>query len=89
MVGSASQGGVKSSNVLDENMAALDPEWERRPYCGQHGGVYSRGLHGHSSWYAAANRLFFRTAGHLWCIGDPAQPFPASAKIPASAKSAR
>jgi hypothetical protein len=25
---------------------------------------------------AQANRLFYRTAGYLWCIGDPAQPFP-------------
>ena len=37
------------------------------------------------SWYAAGNRLFFRTAGHRWCFGDPKQPFQAPSKMPVEA----
>ena len=33
-----------------------------------------------------ANRLFFRTVGYLWCVGDPAQPWPTPATAPASAR---
>jgi hypothetical protein len=32
--------------------------------------------------YAQANRLFFRTKGVLYCIGDPKQPFPVPKDCP-------
>ena len=39
-----------------------------------------------SSPSAQANRLFFRSRGLLWCIGDPKQPFPTPKDCPADAK---
>jgi hypothetical protein len=53
-----------TDNILEDDISTVDPEWDRRPYCGQ------ASAFGHSSWYAAGNRLFFRTSGYLWCIGE-------------------
>ena len=42
----------------------------------------------HGSPCAQANRLFLRTKGYLWCIGDPKEPFPAPAGCPPEARAA-
>jgi hypothetical protein len=39
-----------------------------------------------SSPSAQANRIFFRSRGMLWCIGDPKQPFPTPKDCPAEAR---
>lgn len=41
---------------------------------------------GNGSWHAAGNRLFFRTAGFLWCIGDKSQVFVGPKNCPAEAR---
>jgi outer membrane protein assembly factor BamB len=46
------------------------------------GGEYMQ----NSSPSAQANRMFFRSRGMLWCIGDPKQPFPAPKGCPAEAR---
>ena len=33
-----------------------------------------------------ANRMFFRTVGYLWCVGDPQLPWPTPASAPNSAR---
>ena len=33
-----------------------------------------------------ANRMFFRTVGYLWCVGDPTQPWPTPHTAPADAR---
>jgi hypothetical protein len=33
-----------------------------------------------------ANRMFFRTVGYLWCIGDPNEPWPTPLSAPAAAR---
>lgn len=38
---------------------------------------------------AQANRLFWRSQGYLWCIGDPKEPFPAPKNCPDAARVAR
>lgn len=68
-VGPFKEKGQVSENVLVDDSDTVDPEWNRKPYCGQ------AGPFGHGSWYAAGNRVFFRTAGYLWCLGDPKVPF--------------
>ena len=78
--GAANKEGRGLENVLVDDIDATDPEWPRKVYCGQ-GGTF-----GHSSWYAAGNRLFFRTAGYLWCVGDPQQPFVPPKSCPAEAR---
>jgi hypothetical protein len=66
--------------VLEDDIATEDPEWGRKVYCGQ------AKTFGHSSFYAAGHRALFRTAGYLWCLGDPDQPFSGSApRAPAQA----
>ncbi len=65
----AEQDGPVTNNVIDDDIAKIDPEWDRKVYCGQ------ASANGNSSWYASGNRLFFRTSGHLWCIGDSSQPY--------------
>jgi outer membrane protein assembly factor BamB len=35
---------------------------------------------------AQANRIFHRTKGYLWCIGDPKEPFPTPKDCPADAR---
>jgi outer membrane protein assembly factor BamB len=35
---------------------------------------------------AQANRLFWRSQGYLWCIGDPKQPFPTPKNCPTQAR---
>lgn len=35
---------------------------------------------------AQANRMFHRTKGYLWCIGNPAEPFPVPKGCPAHAR---
>ncbi len=35
---------------------------------------------------ARANRLFWRSKGYLWCVGDPNQKFPTPKDCPAAAK---
>jgi len=79
-VGPVNKEGKAISNVLQDDITSVDPEWERKVYCGQ------CGTFGNCSWYAAGNRLFYRTAGYLWCIGNPQQPFQASANCPPQAK---
>jgi hypothetical protein len=39
-----------------------------------------------SSPSAQANRIFFRSRGMLWCMGDPKQPFPTPKDCPAEAR---
>lgn len=68
-VGPADTAGKATDNVLEDTISTDDPDWDRKPYCGQ------AKAFGNSSWYAAGNRLFFRTPGYLWCIGDKTQPF--------------
>ncbi|MEI7834667.1 MAG: hypothetical protein WCJ56_15890, partial [bacterium] len=77
---SLKQAGQITENLLVDDISVVDPEWDRKVYCGQ------SGTFGNSSWYAAGNRLFFRTEGHLWCIGDKTQPFVAPANCPEAAK---
>ncbi|MFC1462221.1 PQQ-binding-like beta-propeller repeat protein [Verrucomicrobiota bacterium] len=79
-VGPWKKAGQVTQNVFEDDINALDPEWERKVYCGM------SGTFGNSSWYAAGNRLFFRTAGHLWCIGDKSKRFRAPADMPAAAR---
>ncbi len=33
-----------------------------------------------------ANRMFFRTVGYLWCVGDPHEPWPTPASASAAAR---
>jgi hypothetical protein len=33
-----------------------------------------------------ANRMFHRTKGYLWCIGNPAEPFPVPKGCPPHAR---
>ena len=33
-----------------------------------------------------ANRMFFRTVGYLWCVGDPGEPWPTPKNAPEAAK---
>jgi len=80
---SIKQAGQITQNLLEDDINVVDPEWDRKVYCGQ------TGTFGHASWYAAGNRLFFRTAGYLWCIGDKAQPFKAPTNCPEAAKIAK
>jgi hypothetical protein len=44
------------------------------------------GEHSSASPSAQANRLFWRSSGYLWCIGDPAQKFPAPKNCPLAAR---
>lgn len=37
----------------------------------------------------AANRMFFRTVGYLWCIGDPKDPWATPANCPPEARVAK
>lgn len=64
----AATGAEAGRATFTDEIAKEDPEWERKVYCGM------AGTFGNSSFYAQANRVFFRTAGHLWCLGDKAQP---------------
>jgi outer membrane protein assembly factor BamB len=51
-----------------------DEEWKARY-------SWTRNMQ-HSSPCAQANRLFVRSKGYLWCIGDPEQPFPTPKRAP-------
>jgi len=57
--------------------AEIDDEFARR---NRHVGCGS--MISNASPSAQANRLFFRTKGFLWCIGDPSQRFPVPADCP-------
>jgi outer membrane protein assembly factor BamB len=82
-VGPFKEAGKATANVLVDDIDIADPEWSRTVYCGQ------TGTFGNSSFYASGNRVFFRTAGYLWCIGDPKAPFVGPKDCPADARAAK
>jgi hypothetical protein len=63
-----------------------DDEWFQR-YGWWRGGSNTPGpVAPNGSPSAQANRLFWRSKGYLWCVGDPAQPFPTPGNCPARAR---
>jgi hypothetical protein len=72
-------GQVRSSNLLDDRSTS-DDAWAARFawvfWGNKHYGTPS----------AQANRLFWRSQGYLWCIGDPTQKFPTPRNCPSEAK---
>lgn len=68
---------VSIKNALVDRRIARDKEYAHRH-------AFERpGSHGcSSSPYAQANRIFMRTKGILYCIGNPDEPFPAPRNCP-------
>jgi len=63
---------VHVEKAFNDNGVKEDKEWKFR-------WGWTRNMN-HSSPCAQANRLFVRSKGYLWCIGDPEQPFPVPGK---------
>ncbi|MFM2092383.1 MAG: hypothetical protein RLZZ127_2872, partial [Planctomycetota bacterium] len=51
-------------------------------FFGQWGGRPGHMMHLDSGMAAAGNRLFIRTTGHLYCIGNPDEPFTGRKAVP-------
>jgi hypothetical protein len=68
-------GGPVTRNPFVDNRHVEEDEWIQR-----NGWWTQPQQNGSPS--AQANRIFWRSRGYLWCLGDPKQPFPAPKDCP-------
>jgi len=71
---------IAENNVLDGNPYATMPQYEKHIRGYKPGDILSRDgaaptQFGYSSPFAEGNRFFVRSVSHLYCIGDPNEPY--------------
>lgn len=82
-VGEANVCDLDAGRVVGIKSALIDRRLgEDSDYARRNRRVGTASLGGHASPSAQANRIFQRTKGVLYCIGDPKQPFPVPGNCP-------
>ncbi len=75
----ALEGGPISPGLFVDRRIETEEEWAWRY-------LWVSTKHNNASPSAQANRLFWRSPGYLWCVGDPKQKFPTPKDCPQAAK---
>jgi len=82
-------GDFEAKTVTTVGTAIIDDRYLRDDEFGLINYGIPCGYQQNSSPSAQANRIFFRSRGILWCIGDKTQPFPVPKDCPAEARVSR
>lgn len=78
--GTATVGDLETKKIAMIPNAYVDRRYAEESEFGLINWKTPSGYQQNSAASAQANRLFYRSRGILWCIGDPAQKFPAPAR---------